>query len=154
MGMARRGFTMTELMVTVAIIGVLAGIAIPSWQESQWRSKRAEVPANVNSIRAAELAYYATWSTFVEETNTLPDGLHLNEDDVKLRQWVSLGSGGGFDTIGWKPYGEVRGSYTIPVGDETALQVEGACNVDGDSEAATYYATEEASGVWDDDTVF
>lgn len=40
-----RGFTLIELMITVAIVAILAGIAYPSYKESVARSRRAEAQA-------------------------------------------------------------------------------------------------------------
>jgi len=37
------GFTLIELMITVAIVGILAGIAYPSYQDSVMKSRRADV---------------------------------------------------------------------------------------------------------------
>lgn len=41
----QKAFTLIELMVTVAIIGILAGIALPSYQDSVRKSRRADAKA-------------------------------------------------------------------------------------------------------------
>ena len=52
--MNRKGFTLIELMIVVAIIGILAAIAIPSFLAMQLRAKRSELPTNLDAIRTAE----------------------------------------------------------------------------------------------------
>lgn len=145
---------MAELMVTVAIIGVLSAIAVPTWRESQFRTKRAEIPANVAGIRTAQLGYYAAWSRFVQETDYYPRSLSLDGDDRQLVDWPDVGAGGGFDTLGWSPNGAVRGVYWIPLGDDSVFEIDAACNIDGDDEPATYFATESSPGFWDSETTY
>ena len=63
-GNGRSGFTLVELMIVVAIIGVLAAIAIPRFETYQLKSKTAEVKSNIGAIRVAEEAYYAEFSEY------------------------------------------------------------------------------------------
>jgi type IV pilus assembly protein PilA len=60
-----RGFTLIELMIVVAIIGILAAIAIPNFMKFQARARQSEAKANLKGIftakkaRFAEQGYYA-----------------------------------------------------------------------------------------------
>jgi len=55
----KKGFTFIELTIVVAIIAFLAVVSVPSFNRFLAKSKRAEAYMNLNSIYAAEKAYWA-----------------------------------------------------------------------------------------------
>jgi type IV pilus assembly protein PilA len=59
-----KGFTLIELMIVVAIIGILAAIAIPNFIKFQARSKQSEAKSNLKAIYTAERSYYQEKDTY------------------------------------------------------------------------------------------
>ena len=55
---AKRGFTLIELMIVVAIIGILAAIAIPKFADLIRKSNEGATKGNLGSIRSALSIYY------------------------------------------------------------------------------------------------
>jgi type IV pilus assembly protein PilA len=60
-GPRSRGFTLIELMLVVAIIGILAAIAIPAYQDYTIRARGAEVLTLASPAQRAVADYYDRW---------------------------------------------------------------------------------------------
>src|SRR5690349_10264107 len=54
----KRGFTLIELMIVVAIIGILAAIAIPKFSQLVTKSNEANTKGNLGAVRSALSIYY------------------------------------------------------------------------------------------------
>ncbi len=65
--MRSRAFTLIELLIVVAIIGILAAIAIPNFQNARIRATISRVQADLRSIRTAMGVY------IVDNNNPIPD---------------------------------------------------------------------------------
>src|SRR5476651_1452495 len=93
---AVKGFTLIELIIVVAIIGLLAALAIPNFIKFQARSRQSEVKSNLKALFTAEKSYYGD----------------------KLAYCTA------FDTIGFSPERGNRYLYTInaagPLANRTA----------------------------------
>ncbi len=61
----QKGFTLIELMIVVAIIGILAAIAIPNFMRYQARARQSEARINLGGIGTNAEAWQAEASTYV-----------------------------------------------------------------------------------------
>lgn len=62
---AMRGFTLIELMVTVAIVAILAAIAIPSYQEQVRKSRRGQAKADLVEYAQMAERFHSINNTYV-----------------------------------------------------------------------------------------
>jgi prepilin-type N-terminal cleavage/methylation domain-containing protein len=126
----RRAFTLVELMIVVAIIGILASVAVPNYQVFVLRAKKSEAYVCLDGIRTAEYAYEAAFDTFLEAPiNPDPPLERIPRHwDLTKSEWA---------TLNWEPTGAVRCAYQVETWDGNSWFIASAfCNIDGDEETA------------------
>jgi prepilin-type N-terminal cleavage/methylation domain-containing protein len=83
----RAGFTLVELMIVVAIIGVLAAVALPSFSRYAKKARTAEAAGHLNKMWQSSVAYYES-----DQPGTLPKQFPDSEGTLGAADCCSAGA--------------------------------------------------------------
>jgi len=140
----KKGFTLIEMMIVIAIIALLATIAIPNYINFQKRAKTAEAKSNLGAIRTCEEAYRAEHDTFLACVANPSAGVPAATTaawDTGVANW---------EAVGFEPKGQVRYQYLVVAGAAgitTSFTATATGDLDGDATTSVFTITEAGTSI-------
>lgn len=86
---AQQGFTLIELMIVIAIVGILAAIALPAYQDYIVRSKMSEPMAALAEAKTSIAEFYASRGSMPEDDADAGINTNPNKDIVASLHYAS-----------------------------------------------------------------
>ena len=132
-------FTLIELMIVVAIVGILAAIAIPSFMRFQMKARAGEAKTNLAAIRTAQESYQAEHGDYLAQATQVP----ASAPAPRKLAWPASAAGG-FGEIGWAPEGPVYYRYAVQASSVGGAQftAEAIADIDGNGALPTTLAAD------------
>lgn len=132
---SQKGFTLIELMIVVAIIGILSAIAIPNFLAFRMKAKASEAKSNLGSIRTCEEAYKTEHEAYCAAA--------VAPQAAPTATSVAWATNPGYTAMGFAPAGNVYYTYVVTVtapaaGVAPAFLATATGDLDGDAAMAIY----------------
>ncbi|MFP2960122.1 type IV pilin protein PilA [Myxococcus sp. 1LA] len=136
-----RGFTLIEVMIVVAIIGILAAIAIPNFIKFQARSKQSEAKTNLKALFTAQKSFFSEkdrYSDYANEIGFSPERgnrygyiVSVGGGEAELRTTADIAQAGdGISSISYDSF-RFGGTAAAPTFAVTNFAAAGAGGWDG-----------------------
>ncbi len=157
------GYTLVELMIVVAIIGILAAIAVPGYKNYVMRAKASEAVGFLADIKARQEAYRADFGQYCQAS---PNNATWNPNDAPgpnpqqwlpaQNDWAQLGARppGNYVLFSYQSVAGIPGQLPSTLGFSSDRGYTGTdywfissaiANMDGDSDKVTYESYSESA---------
>ena len=152
-----KGFTLIELMIVVAIIGILAAIAVPNFQSYQAKARQSEAKISLGTIHSQEVAFNAEYGGYITALDAIG---YISSTDAGTESGVldkSTAAGTRYYTVGWKgtaalattivPSGVIANIVTFVRNKGSKLTSGAACNTISTAASAVQTASSPSTFV-------
>ena len=136
---SKKGFTLIELMIVVAILGILAAIAVPNFLRYQLRSKTSEARTNIGAIRLSMEAFRGDFDRFPTAVQDTPAAIPVGAKAAftvtacpATCNRATPAACNTFECIGYRPTGLVYYSYDTENGNIFDFAIGAQSDLDGD----------------------
>lgn len=144
-----KGFSLVELMIVVAIIGLLAAVGVPQYQKFQARARQGEAKASLSALYAAEQSFVGEWNQYSVDLRNI--GFSVTGTQLRYNTGFSPTACTGYSTTGGAPpeianatnswsngtavnTGGIAATFRVQ---PTAVPAAAACNGNGTAGVAT-----------------
>lgn len=135
----RKGFTIIELLIVIAVIAILVGIALPRFKGMQDEGKIAQAKGELRTLQSAVESYY------IHQSNTYPTALSFLTGATitpnLLGNALPTDPFNGTSNYGYATNGSYYTAYSVGTGGNGSVSVNSAGNITETNGASCIYVT-------------